>query len=111
MNTPNIITVDGRSFIAADSLNPDCDPLAAFIGKAVFIRTVTMHYTGRLVAISADTLVLDDAAWIADSGRFATALATGELVEVEPFPGRVCVGRGALVDITAWDHALPRAQK
>ena len=56
-------------------------------------------------------LTLDDAAWIADSGRWAAALATGSLSEVEPFPGSVMVSMGAVVDVSPWKHALPRETK
>ena len=69
------------------------------IGKCYLIRTVTMIDTGRLVAVTDKELVLEDAAWIADTGRFADALQKAEYCEVEPFPeGRVIVGRGAVID-------------
>ena len=80
------------------------------IGKAYFIRSITMHYTGRLVAVTDTDLVLEDAAWIADSGRFADALAKGTLSEVEPYPNRCIVSRNAIVDACQWDHDLPREQ-
>lgn len=48
--------------------------LDAHLGEAVFIRTATHHYTGRLVAVDETFLHLDDAAWIADDGRFADCL-------------------------------------
>src|SRR3990167_4090803 len=44
------------------------------IGKCYLIRTVTMIDTGRLVEVTEQELVLEDAAWIADTGRFADAL-------------------------------------
>ena len=79
------------------------------VGQAYFVRTVTHYYTGRLVAAYEHELVLEDAAWIADTGRFAEALANGKLSEVEPFPdGRVIIGRGAVIDACAWTAALPR---
>ena len=81
------------------------------LGQAYLIRTVTYFYTGRLVAVTDADLVLEDAAWIADTGRFATALQTGVLNEVEPYPSSVIVGRGAIVDVCEWLHALPRDQK
>lgn len=81
------------------------------IGKAYLIRTVTHYYTGRLVKITAQELVLEDAAWIADTGRFNECLKTGQLMEVEPFEDSVIVSRGAVVDATAWKHALPRSVK
>ena len=78
------------------------------IERNYFIRTVTHHLTGKLVAVTDYELVLEEAAWIADDGRFANALATGELNEVEPFPkGKVIVGRGSLIDATRWNHPLP----
>lgn len=81
------------------------------IGYNYLIRTVTMIDTGRLVAISDHELVLEDAAWIADTGRFADALRSGSFSEVEPFPdGRVIVGRAALIDACEI-AALPRTQK
>lgn len=69
------------------------------IGANYLIRTVTMIDTGRLVAVTDYELVLEDAAWIADTGRFSDALAKSEFSEVEPFPtGIVIIGRGAIVD-------------
>lgn len=83
------------------------------IGQAYFIRTVTHHYTGRLVEVWPLELVLTDAAWIADDGRFHTAVATGAFSEVEPFPdgARVVIGRGSLLDAVAIPFALPRTVK
>jgi hypothetical protein len=80
-------------------------------GAAVFIRTVTHNYTGRVVFSDDRWITLSDAAWIADSGRWAAALATGSLSEVEPFPGQVMVGVGAVVDVSPWAHSLPRETK
>lgn len=81
-----------------------------FVGKNVFIRCVTYHYTGKLERVSPDgDLILTDAAWVADSGRFSAALETGDLSEVEPYPaGEVLIARGSVVDVSAWGHALPR---
>lgn len=81
------------------------------VGRSVFVRLVTHYYTGRIVKLTRDEIVLADAAWIADTGRFADALARGTLSEVEPYPGLVTLSRGALVDCCEWKHALPRTQK
>ena len=71
------------------------------IGKKYFIRTVTMNLTGELVSISQQELVLKDAAWIADSGRFNEALRDiSKCDEVEPFENDAIVGRGSIVDAT-----------
>ena len=81
------------------------------IGNIYLIRTVTMIDTGRLVAVTDQELVLEDAAWIADTGRFSDALKKAEFSEVEPFPdGKVIVGRGAVIDAVKISVA-PRSQK
>jgi hypothetical protein len=86
-------------------------PLA--VGTKVFIRTVTMHYTGRVVGLTRTEILIADAAWIAESVRFATTLKTGELSEVEPYPEGVVVSvnRESLCDVSRWLHDLPREQK
>jgi hypothetical protein len=66
-----------------------------------------MHYVGRVAAIESDHVLLTDASWVADSGRFSEALATGRLNEVERVPGVALVGRGAIVAAFEWRHALP----
>ena len=83
------------------------------IGANYFVRTVTHHYTGRLVEVYEHELVLVDAAWIADDGRWQQAIATGALNEVEPYPdgARCIIGRGSIVDACAVAWPLPRAQK
>lgn len=90
---------------------PPIPPSPYNIGDAVFIRTVTYHYTGRISAIYPGEIMLADAAWIADSGRFHVALATGALSEVEPYPAGVVISRGAIVDVSPWAHPLPRNAK
>lgn len=81
------------------------------VGKNYLIRTVTHIQTGRLVGYDAHELVLEDAAWIADTGRFSGALTSCDFSEVEPFPqGRVLVGRGALIDAVQI-ASTPRSQK
>lgn len=81
------------------------------VGKNVFIRTVTHHHTGRLAKADKAFLLLEDAAWIADDGRFTQALADGTLNEVEPFPDSCLVSIGSVIDLCEWTHDLPRKQK
>ncbi|MDD1713617.1 MAG: hypothetical protein LUQ69_10670 [Methanoregulaceae archaeon] len=90
----------------------DQTKIVSLIGKNVFIRTVTHYYTGKLVSITKEELALQDAAWIADTGRFSNALKTNSLSEIEPFEdGVIFVNRGAMIDISEWKHALPREVK
>ena len=81
------------------------------IGKAYLIRTVTMHLIGKLKAINNKELLLDDAVWVADSGRFHNALKDGELNEIEPFIDQVILNRDCIVDATIWNHTIPDNQK
>jgi len=85
------------------------------IGKNYFIRTVTMALCGKLVDVQEKELVLQNASWVADTGRFSNFIKDGTLsnsAEVEPFPdGLVIVGRGALIDATIWKHDLLKKQK
>jgi len=101
--------------VESKSAAVDCnDPYRELINKNVFIRSVTHHYTGRLVRVASDALVLEDAAWIADDGRFADAVSKGTFNEVEPYPdGQLIVGRGAIVDCWCLPVGvqLPRKQK
>lgn len=87
------------------------DPLDPMPGDTLIIRTVTMTITGRVVACSPTWIILDTAAWIADSGRWADAIATGSLSEVEPMGDGVRVARAAIVDVAPWRHALPTVQQ
>ena len=79
---------------------PDASPWE--IGAHYLIRTVTMHLSGTLIWIGEKELMIDNASWIADSGRFHKALIDPRNVfeEVEPFKEPVIVGRGAVVDAT-----------
>lgn len=81
------------------------------IGKNYFIRTVTHYLTGKVVMVTPQEIVLQDAAWIADTGRFHDFIKTGALSEVEPFVDDVIVGRGAVIDATFWRFELPKVQK
>ena len=81
------------------------------IGKPYLIRTVTMIDTGTLEAVTEHEIILRDASWIADTGRFAAALESCDYNEVEPFPtGLVAVGRGAIIEALRIAK-VPRAVK
>ena len=81
------------------------------VGKPYLIRTVTMINAGTLIAVYPTELVLRDASWIADTGRFADAVRTAEFSEVEPFPdGEVIIGRGSIIDAVRINK-IPRSQK
>lgn len=82
------------------------------IGANYFIRTVTHHHTGKLVAVTQQELILENACWIADDGRLANALDKCEFNEVEPFPkgNQVIIGRGSIIDATEIE-TVPTSQQ
>lgn len=86
-------------------------PLPFQIGEKVFIRTVTHYQTGKVKEIVGKFIILDEAAWIADSGRFHDALTKGTLSEVEPIPGTIRINSDTIVDAFPWTHDLPKVQK
>ena len=82
------------------------------LGKNYVIRTVTMIQVGKLVYVGKSELGLEDASWIADTGRWMNFLKDGSVNEVEPFPkGIVIVGRHSIIDACIWKHKLFFEQK
>ena len=81
------------------------------IGKYYLIRTVTMANTGKVVRVLPQEIVLEEASWIADTGRFSDAIKSVNFNEVEPFPnGEVIIGRGSIIDACKISNS-PRSQK
>jgi len=81
------------------------------IGKNYFVRTVTHYLTGRVLRVTQQEIVVEDAAWIADTGRFSDSIRNAEFIEVEPYPpGEVIIGRGAVIDAVQISE-LPKVQK
>jgi len=88
-----------------------CDNSAWELDEVYLIRTVTMIDTGKVVKVTDQEIVLEDAAWIADTGRFSDAIKKCEFNEVEPFPdGKVIIGRGSIIDAVKIKKS-PRNQK
>lgn len=95
-----------RGMLAGDSRPPPFD-----VGQNYFVETVTKYFLGRLVSADDRWLVLDEASWIADTGRYNEALRDGTASEVEPCPGRVVIGCGAVVSVQPWTKPLLRVVK
>lgn len=102
------VTIDGVEFVR--KINCCRKEGVWSVGERYFIRTVTMSLSGRLVEVTPQELVLSEAAWIADTGRFATFLSGAEPSEIEPFPQdrEVIVGRGAVIDAVRDDRVWPK---
>jgi hypothetical protein len=81
------------------------------IGKKYFIRSVEMYLTGELVRVTEKELLLKDAAWIADSGRFHKALKNiNNSRRLNHSKKPVIVGRGAIIDATEIDEIIRDAK-
>jgi len=87
----------------------DSDPVWS-VGEWYLIRTVTMIDVGRLVKVTDKELVLADASWIADTGRFSECLLDPDVInESEPFANNCIVSRGAICDATKWhNQSIPK---
>jgi len=87
------------------------------IGKNYLIRTVTHIDVGKLIQVTDKELVITNASWIADTGRFMNCIKGGiesqSNSEIEPFPEKanVIIGRGSIIDMVEYNHKLPSIQK
>lgn len=112
-----------------------CDPLAVLatmdmaqenslmhpfeVGKAYYIETNTLYYAGRVVAVSACWVHLEDASWLVRTGRKSTTMATksldkGKFAASVPKPKTEFVGSwtisiGAIAGFCEWPvESLPK---
>ena len=82
------------------------------IGKAYFIRTATMNWTGRIVSIEGHFATLSDAAWIADCGRYNEAvLSDKNFSEIEPVKQNAILNLDSVIDAVEITFDLPRSVK
>lgn len=88
----------------------DYTGLNDLVGKKFFFRTVTYHLVGLVTNVMGNFLILENASWVADSGRFMNALKNGTLSEVEPC-GIAFINLSTVVDFFPWNNPLPKDQK
>lgn len=106
------VTINGHDYVREDVAPQDPDVALPWkVGAAYLIRTVTMAWTGRVVAVYEHEIVLDEAAWIPDTGRYHRATIAAALLEVEPAGDGIVIGRGSVVDARPWTSALPSKAK
>ena len=112
------MTIEGVVYVPKDTINSEQKVIELtgveslwVVGKSYLIRTVTMIQLGKLEAVTEKELLISNACWVADTGRFSECLADGELSEVEKFSNDVIVGRGAIIDATQWTYELPNETK
>ena len=95
--------------LQADEL-VDVSSLDDLVGKKFFIRTVTYHCVGEVTKRMGAFIEMKNASWVADSGKFSTAIKDGELSEVEVV-GTMWVNLSSIVDFFPWRHELPKKSK
>lgn len=105
---PNTIDVNGTKYVKVEQ-----EKLALMtIGNNYFIRTVTHYQVGLYVGTIDGFAILDNSAWVADTGRWSECLKSGKLNEVEWIPNcRTRVNLGSVVDIYDWPNKLPTETK
>lgn len=110
-----MITVDGKQYFLKDELKPAIngdkgDKAHTFlsVGLPYAFRTVTMIYTGRLVAVSEQEFLVEEAAWIPETERWMDFAATGAVKECEPYTKPIIINRGAILDVTEIPNVLTK---
>ena len=84
---------------------PDGLPRTLVVGQTYFVQTCTKDWVGRLVSVDGPySLTLEDASWVAESGRLHVFVRDGRAdgMEVEPV-GVVAV---QWVNWIPWPHEL-----
>lgn len=81
------------------------------IGYNYLFRTVTHIEVGRVKSVDGVFVTLEDASWIADTGRYHDCLSKGVFNEVEPYPLTTTINSASLINFAPWPHSLPREQK
>lgn len=90
-------------------------PIPVEVGKAYLFRTIGYHWLGRVVSVCGRWITLDDASWVADTGRYSESLAgdIGSLQssEIEPSPRPVLVNSDHVTDAVSYPFEIPRSAK
>lgn len=81
------------------------------VGQSYLFRTVTYFLLGRVKSIEGSFIELENASWVADTGRFNKAIAKGTLSEVECVGVPVWLNAVSIVDVFEWVHKLPKGSK
>ena len=85
------------------------------VGNKHLFRTVTHYLTGEIVDVVGDFILITNAAWIADTKRYADIFVKGFTpeAEIEPYPDGMVVplNMNSLIDAPPWEFDLPRKQQ
>jgi len=105
--TQEIQNITEKAITSADTIDHPFE-----LGKSYLIRTVTMVDVGRVTKVTRHFIVMDNASWIADTGRFGECLkGPDEFKEIEPFPYQIYINLDSIIDATPWPFTLPTKSK
>lgn len=110
-DTDTDTVVKGQKQPVLSAVTPITDP--SWVGMNIFVRTVTHYHVGRVAGVylvgTVPYLVLEDCAWIANTGRLGEAMCLPDkLSETEPFPAPVHINMTAVVDYTQYLFDIER---
>lgn len=77
------------------------------VGQFYYVETLTKYYVGRCKEVTPTELVLDEAAWVDDTGRLSAFLKNGwdnPSVAAEPYPDDVSIPAHMISSVTVWNH-------
>ncbi len=76
------------------------------VGTRVFIRTVAYYYLGEVTEVSEDSVMLKDAYWIPNTGKFGNFLMEGKPELKEKYPMPVTLNSRLFTDWVVWPHDI-----
>ena len=89
----------------------DINSFSDMVGGKYFFRTVTYHVLGKVKKQIGQFLELEQASWIADSGRLADFLKGNiDKAEIEPTKKHF-INLETCVDFFEWKYDLPKVQQ
>lgn len=109
--TITLTDAEFRYLVETDETN--LDAFADFIGKDIFVRTITMSYTGHVEWIKGSWMKLTTATWVADTGRFSDFVLKGKPTGTEEYEpmGTTVLNTSTFLDVTLLKMELPFIQK
>ena len=84
---------------------------ADWIGEKMLFRLVTYFWVGRVKKIVGNLIFLEQASWVADTGKFSDFIETGEAEELEFVGDGSGFNAQAIVDFHKFKHNLPTCSK
>lgn len=111
MNLDDLTLGQAKELAAMFGGNNNATECPFKVGESYLFRTVTHIEVGRVRAVIGQYVELEQASWIADTGRYHDCLKQGVFNEVEPYPLYTGINSQSLINYAPWPHALPTEQK